>query len=169
MAPIVTQEEPEHLTMSMFGLTPQWAKKKTYWFNARAEGDRNKENDPRYLGAQGIIEKPAFRKAIRSQRCLVGTSKNLAPAAMKACMTCISTCSGPAILCCPSVAHFVPVSSFRGASFDRAIAGRAIRSRFFEAPFGEESREAERALNAHPYPVTSGSLKGPFVFLLPIH
>ena len=53
---------------------------------------------------------------------------------MKACMTCISTCSRPAILRCPSVAYFVPVSSLCGASFDRTIAARAIRSRFFEAP-----------------------------------
>ena len=64
----------------------------------------------------------------------MGTSKNLAPAALKACMTCISTCSRPAILCCPSVGNFVPISSLRGAWFGRTIAARAIRSRFFEAP-----------------------------------
>ena len=64
------------------------------------------------------------------------TSKNLAPAAMKACMTCMNTYSRPAILHCPSVGSFVPVPSFRGASFDRTIAARAIRSRFFEAPLG---------------------------------
>ena len=53
---------------------------------------------------------------------------------MKACMICISTCSRAAILRCPSVGYFVPVSSLRGASFDRTIAARAIRSRSFGAP-----------------------------------
>ena len=42
-----------------------------YLFNARAEGDRNKENDPDYKGMKGIVNKPAFRKPIRSQRCFV--------------------------------------------------------------------------------------------------
>jgi putative SOS response-associated peptidase YedK len=54
-----------------FGLTPFWASKQMYLFNARAEGDRNKQNDITYRGSFGIINKPAFRKAIRSQRCLV--------------------------------------------------------------------------------------------------
>ena len=53
---------------------------------------------------------------------------------MKACMAGISTCSRPAILRCTPVAYFGPISSLRGASFDRPIAARAIRSRFFEAP-----------------------------------
>ncbi len=42
-----------------------------FLFNARAEGDHNKSNDPKYTGAAGIITKPSFRKPIRSQRCLV--------------------------------------------------------------------------------------------------
>ena len=41
------------------------------FLNARSEGDHNPDNDPRYTGAKGIIQKPSFRKAIRSQRCLV--------------------------------------------------------------------------------------------------
>jgi putative SOS response-associated peptidase YedK len=57
--------------MMQFGLTPHWANEQKYWFNARAEGDNNKENDPNYVGPLQIISKPAFRKAIRSQRCLV--------------------------------------------------------------------------------------------------
>ena len=40
-------------------------------FNARAEGDSNKEDNPSFRGAAGIIQKKAFRKPIRSQRCLV--------------------------------------------------------------------------------------------------
>ena len=31
----------------------------------------NSENDPLYTGSKGIISKPAFRKAIREQRCLI--------------------------------------------------------------------------------------------------
>ncbi len=57
-----------------FGLTPFWAKKRKYLFNARMEGDHNKENDPKYKGAKGIIVKPSFRKPIRQQRCLVPAS-----------------------------------------------------------------------------------------------
>jgi putative SOS response-associated peptidase YedK len=69
--PVITTEKPEELQFYQFGLTPFWAKKKMYLFNARAEGDSNKENDPLYHGSKGIISKPAFRKPIRSRRCLV--------------------------------------------------------------------------------------------------
>ncbi len=71
MAPVITDEQPKSLQFFQFGLTPFWAKKRMYFFNARAEGDHNKENDPSYTGAKGIISKPAFRKPIRSQRCLI--------------------------------------------------------------------------------------------------
>ena len=70
-APVITDKDPRNLQMFQFGLTPSWAKKNMYLFNARSEGDHNSEDDPRYSGAKGIIEKPAFRKPIRSQRCLV--------------------------------------------------------------------------------------------------
>jgi putative SOS response-associated peptidase YedK len=43
-------------------------------FNARAEGDSNSDDNPTFRGAAGIILKKAFRKPIRSQRCLVITS-----------------------------------------------------------------------------------------------
>ena len=42
-----------------------------YLINARKEGDHNRANDPSYSGAAGILQKPSFRKPIRSQRCLV--------------------------------------------------------------------------------------------------
>lgn len=71
LGPVITNEEPNKLQFYRFGLTPSWAKKKMYLFNARAEGDGNKDNDPAYTGGKGIISKPAFRKPIRSQRCLV--------------------------------------------------------------------------------------------------
>jgi putative SOS response-associated peptidase YedK len=68
---VITDTAPHHLQQFQFGLTPFFAKKQTYLTNARAEGDHNKENNPGYNGAKGIIITPAFRKPIRSQRCLV--------------------------------------------------------------------------------------------------
>ncbi|MFO7722302.1 MAG: SOS response-associated peptidase [Bacteroidales bacterium] len=68
---VITAEGSGSAQLFRFGLTPSWAKKPMYLFNARAEGDHNKENDPNYAGAAGIITKPSFRKPIRSQRCLV--------------------------------------------------------------------------------------------------
>lgn len=70
-APIITSEQPNELSLSHFGFTPFWAKKRTYVINARAEGDHNKENDPNYTGNKGIIKKPFFRAAIRHKRCLI--------------------------------------------------------------------------------------------------
>lgn len=70
-APVITSDSPSEVQLMQFGLTPFWAKKPMYLFNARAEGDRNKENNPNYTGGKDIINKPSFRKPIRSQRCLV--------------------------------------------------------------------------------------------------
>lgn len=69
--PVITDALPDTVQLFTFGLTPFWAKKRMYFFNARAEGDHNKADDPNYTGAMGIISKPAFRKPIRSQRCLI--------------------------------------------------------------------------------------------------
>jgi len=68
---VITDRQPNSIEKFRFGLTPFWSKKNMLLFNARAEGDRNKENNPNYSGAKDIISKPAFRKPIRSQRCLV--------------------------------------------------------------------------------------------------
>ena len=68
---VITSEAPEKVQLFRFGFTPHWAKKKMYVINARCEGDHNKDNDPKYTGAKGIISKPMFRKSIRSRRCLV--------------------------------------------------------------------------------------------------
>lgn len=70
-APIITAKDPSKIELASFGLSPSWAKKRMYLFNARAEGDSNQTNDPHYRGSMGIIQKPSFRKPIRSQRCLV--------------------------------------------------------------------------------------------------
>lgn len=70
-APVITSDKPNELQFYQFGFTPNWAKKQTYIVNARSEGDHNKDNVITYRGAMGIIQKPMFRKAIRSQRCLI--------------------------------------------------------------------------------------------------
>lgn len=71
LAYVITNNKPDELQTFNFGLTPSWAKKPMYLINARAEGDKNPENDINYLGKAGIANKPAFRTAIKSQRCLV--------------------------------------------------------------------------------------------------
>lgn len=68
---VITNTSPNKVQLFRFGFTPFWAKKKMYVINARSEGDHNKNNDPRYTGAKGIISKPMFRKSIRDKRCLV--------------------------------------------------------------------------------------------------
>jgi putative SOS response-associated peptidase YedK len=70
-APVITNENPREIQLYRFGLTPFWATKPNLFINARAEGDHNTDNDPHFTGAKGIIMKPAFRKPIRSQRCLI--------------------------------------------------------------------------------------------------
>ncbi len=60
LAPIVDQ--PGHLALMRWGLIPSWAKEPSFgsrMINARAET---------------VAEKPAFRKALRTQRCLVPAS-----------------------------------------------------------------------------------------------
>ncbi len=68
---VVSSTSPNTLSRYRFGMTPSWAKKPMYLFNARSEGDSNKENNPEFRGKKGIIMKPSFRKPIRSQRCIV--------------------------------------------------------------------------------------------------
>jgi putative SOS response-associated peptidase YedK len=71
LAPVITNEKTYEIQLFKFGLTPFWAKSEMNLFNARAEGDSNAEDNPTFRGAAGIILKKAFRKPIRSQRCLV--------------------------------------------------------------------------------------------------
>lgn len=70
-APVVVGTQPRVLQLFRFGLSPCWAKKDMMLINARAEGDHNRDDSALYTGARGIIEKPAFRRPIRSQRCLI--------------------------------------------------------------------------------------------------
>lgn len=71
IAPVIVGHQPRALQLFRFGLSPHWAKKDMMLINARAEGDHNTEDNAGYTGARGIIAKPAFRKAIRSQRCII--------------------------------------------------------------------------------------------------
>ena len=70
-APVITNEKPYEIQLFKFGLTPFWAKSEMNLFNARAEGDSNADDNPAFHGSAGIILKKAFRKPIRSQRCIV--------------------------------------------------------------------------------------------------
>lgn len=71
MAPVITNEHPHIIQLFRFGMTPSWMTKPSLFINARAEGDHNPDNNPNFNGAKGIITKPAFRKSIRSRRCLI--------------------------------------------------------------------------------------------------
>lgn len=70
-APVISSENPRQIQCYRFGLQPHWAQKSMILINARSEGDHNPDNQPNYRGAMGIINKPAFRKPIRQQRCLI--------------------------------------------------------------------------------------------------
>jgi len=68
---VITSENPYEIKVFKFGMTPFWAKTSMELINARAEGDKNKNDDPYYYGANSIFLKPAFKKPIQSQRCLI--------------------------------------------------------------------------------------------------
>ncbi len=53
---VITSEDPDQLQSFRFGLTPYWAKKPMYLFNARSET---------------ILSKPSFKKLVPQQRCLI--------------------------------------------------------------------------------------------------
>jgi putative SOS response-associated peptidase YedK len=71
MTLVITQLDPKQLTLSKFGMTPTWAKQPMNLINARAEGNKNPKNDPMYTGGQAIFMKPAFKKPLHTQRCIV--------------------------------------------------------------------------------------------------
>jgi putative SOS response-associated peptidase YedK len=69
--PVITCQRPHNIQNFTLGYTPHWAHKQTYMINARSEGSYNQENRTDYKGALGIYQKPMFKHAIKSQRCLV--------------------------------------------------------------------------------------------------
>lgn len=68
---VITDDQPQHYQQMVFGLTPSWANKKLYLFNARVEGKLNETNDINYNGEMGIFNMPSFRKAIQQRRCII--------------------------------------------------------------------------------------------------
>ncbi|MFN3529911.1 MAG: SOS response-associated peptidase [Bacteroidia bacterium] len=70
-APVITSAAPNQLQLFQFGMQPPWATKSMLLLNARMEGDQNPDDNMHYRGSPGIIYKPAFRKPIRTQRCLI--------------------------------------------------------------------------------------------------
>jgi putative SOS response-associated peptidase YedK len=68
---VMTQKDPKQFTLSEFGMTPAWAGKPMSLINARAEGNKNPKNDPLYTGSPSIFLKPAFKRPLVTQRCIV--------------------------------------------------------------------------------------------------
>jgi putative SOS response-associated peptidase YedK len=68
---VITDKEPQHYQQMVFGLTPNWAQKKMYLFNARVEGKLNPENNVNYDEEMGIFAMPSFRNAIQNRRCII--------------------------------------------------------------------------------------------------
>jgi putative SOS response-associated peptidase YedK len=71
LAPVITNDKPYEIQLFKFGLTPFWAKAEMNLINARTEGEYNQDDNPKFSGAKGILLTKAFRKPIRSQRCIV--------------------------------------------------------------------------------------------------
>lgn len=57
---VITSENERELRWMKFGFTPHWVKEKMNLLIARAEGDKNMENDPYYNGTNSIFLKAAF-------------------------------------------------------------------------------------------------------------
>ncbi len=68
---LITQQDQDKYTLSVFGMTPAWAKQPMQLVNARTEGDKNPDNNPAFKGSKAIFLKPAFQKPLFSQRCIV--------------------------------------------------------------------------------------------------
>lgn len=71
LAPVISSANPQQISLMQFGFQPPWSQKTILLINARSEGDHNPDDLAPYRGSMGIIHKPAFRRAIRSQRCLL--------------------------------------------------------------------------------------------------
>lgn len=68
---IITCENPHVLQVQQFGMTPSYATAPSGLINARAEGDKNRNDDPSYNGSKSIFLQAPFKKPIQSQRCIV--------------------------------------------------------------------------------------------------
>jgi len=68
---IITQENPNQISVSTFGMTPSLSKQPMQIIHARAEGDKNPDNDPNYSGSKAIFLKKTFRNPLFNKRCIV--------------------------------------------------------------------------------------------------
>ncbi len=68
---ILTQRNPKEFSLAEFGMTPSWAGRGMNLTHARAEGSKNQGNDPSYSGSKAIFMKPAFKRPLFNQRCVV--------------------------------------------------------------------------------------------------
>jgi putative SOS response-associated peptidase YedK len=68
---IITQQSPKEIILSTYVMTPLWAKQPMNLINARAEGNKNPDNNPLFTGSKGIFMKPAFKRPVVLQRCVV--------------------------------------------------------------------------------------------------
>jgi putative SOS response-associated peptidase YedK len=68
---VITSGEPHVIQVFKFGTTPFYSETQMDLINARAEGDKNLNDDPCYNGSKAIFLKPAFRKPVQFQRCIV--------------------------------------------------------------------------------------------------
>ena len=68
---VITQQNPRELSLMKFGMTPYWAPQPMDLINARAEGNRNPGNDPAFRGGKSVFLKPAFKRPLVTQRCVV--------------------------------------------------------------------------------------------------
>lgn len=68
---IITQQNPRLLSLSSFGMTPAWARQPMNLIHARAEGNKNPDNDPAYTGSRAIFMKSAYKKPLMTRRCVV--------------------------------------------------------------------------------------------------
>ncbi len=63
--------DPNSIHVFKYGLTPHYAQEPLSIMTARAEGTKNKADDPGYSGSKAIFLLPEFKKSIFSQRCIV--------------------------------------------------------------------------------------------------
>jgi len=68
---IITQDNPKEIILSTYGMTPEWSKTPMQIITARAEGDKNPDNNPAFTGSKAIFLKPEFQKPLFFRRCLV--------------------------------------------------------------------------------------------------
>ena len=63
--------DPNSIHVFTYGLTPHFAPEPISIITARAEGTKNKADDPGYSGSKAIFLLPEYKKSIFSQRCIV--------------------------------------------------------------------------------------------------